>query len=256
MSQIKNTSILIGKEPNHGRLLIATTVNGQIKTTTIGEIGSVANSVSRCYPKENIAHCKIEIDHNGNMRLHNLKPQNVTYVNNAEILTKKITSDCRISLGKDHYPVNLREVFKAVEKLFSEGPAFAKEYDISSLERVWNDYKAELRAIQERQKKNGLLSRIPILITMTGGAVIGLGGPEIKNLALIPTIIAAIVMVYGLYKSHADSSADDRERVTEDFQQKYVCPNPECKHFVGNIPYSILIQDKTCRYCKCKWTHK
>ena len=57
---LKGKTILIGKEPEQSRLLIA--IKGTSQITTLGQIGSVPNSVSRCKPTEGVAHCQIEID--------------------------------------------------------------------------------------------------------------------------------------------------------------------------------------------------
>ena len=87
---LKGKTILVGKEPGNGRLFVSVKINGQPKTAAIGEMNSVPNSVSRCKPTENTAHCKIEVDNSENITVANLKPQNVTYVNGAEIVSKKV----------------------------------------------------------------------------------------------------------------------------------------------------------------------
>ena len=90
IENLKGKTILVGKEPGNGRLFVSVKINGQPKTAAIGEMNSVPNSVSRCKPAENTAHCKIEVDATGNLIVTNLKPQNVTYVNGAEIVSKKV----------------------------------------------------------------------------------------------------------------------------------------------------------------------
>ena len=253
---ITNTTILIGKEPSHARLLIAVFAGGHIKTATMGEIGSVPNCVSRCFPDENVAHCKIVVDQQGSMVLSNLKPRNVTYVNNLEIVTKRIQKGCSIALGGDKFPIHLDEVLAVVEKILQEMPQPPKEYNTDGLEKVWRDFQAAQRRIQQRQKRINLLSRIPMIFALTGSLLIGLGGQEIRPYSIVFTIIAAMIMIYGFYKVATDPTIEDRDRATKEFQRRYVCPNPECRHFLGNTPYEILIQDKSCRYCKCKWVQK
>ena len=71
MEQLKGKTILIGKEPSQGRLLVA--LPGSGKSAAIGLPGSVPASVSRCRPAEGIAHAKISIDQSGNIILTNLK---------------------------------------------------------------------------------------------------------------------------------------------------------------------------------------
>lgn len=255
MEIIKNTTVLIGKDPINGRLLVSVTANGNTKTATIGEVGSVNNSVSRCYPEKNIAHCKIVVDSKGEMTIFNMKPRNVTYVNDVEILSKKLKPGCSIKLGKSRFPIDLGQILKIVQTIIQGMSQIPQEYSTSSLEEVWADYQRAQRNIQEHQRKIGLLRSVPMVFTLSGSLLIGLGGPEIKPYSITFTIIAAVIMIYGLYKGFSDNSFETRDRITKEFQRKYVCPNPECRHFLGNMSYEILTQDKYCKYCRCKWVH-
>ena len=81
LDNLRGKTILIGKEPGNGRLLISVNIKGQVKNTTLGEMGCVPSCVSRCIPSDGVAHCKIDIDISGNITLTNAKPQNTTCVN-------------------------------------------------------------------------------------------------------------------------------------------------------------------------------
>ncbi len=117
IDNLKGKTILVGKEPGNGRLFVSVKINGQPKTAAIGEMNSVPNSVSRCKPAENTAHCKIEVDATGNLVVTNLKPQNVTYVNGAEIVSKKVKSNGMIELGKDRYSVSVNTIIETASKI-------------------------------------------------------------------------------------------------------------------------------------------
>ena len=117
LENLKNKTILVGKESGNGRLFVSVKINGQPKTAAIGDMNSVPNSVSRCKPAEGTAHCKIEIDATGSMVVTNLKPQNVTYVNDAEIVSKKVKQNGVIELGKDRYPVNVNTIIETASKI-------------------------------------------------------------------------------------------------------------------------------------------
>lgn len=245
---LEGRTILIGKEPDQGRLLIA--VKGVSKVATIGQIGSVPNSVSRCKPAEGIAHCQIEVDAFGGLKLTNLKAQNVTYVNGAEFMWKQIDQNTdSVALGKDKYVINVKEVLDTARKLFGE------TFDISPLKDVWDDYSASLKKIKIRQKHIGLLSSIPIAFTMLGGLIAGVA-PEIRPFALIFTGIAFVVMLIGLYLRFTDKSIEETEKLNDKFQDRYVCPNPKCHQYLGNTPYKLLRQKKNCPSCKCQWTEE
>lgn len=256
---LEGKTILIGKEPGNGRLLIAVKGGGSIKTAIIGEIGCVPGTVSRCKPAEDVGHCKLTIDQNSNMTLTNLKPQNVTYVNGTEIMTKRVSPDSEIALGKDRYSINLNSILEIAKKLVGQGAAQGQqkqiEVSIKPLKKVWGDYNKQLKAIKIRQKNIGIFARVPIVFTMLGGGVSTLM-PDIRPYAIVFTFIALVITVIGIYKQVTDKSMDEQEKLTEKFQNTYVCPNPECRHFVGNQPYNILRQNKKCPYCGCKYSEK
>ena len=114
---LKGKTILVGKEPRNGRLFVSVKVKGQPKTAAIGEMNSVPNSVSRCKPAEDTAHCKIEVDNSGNVIVSNLKPQNVTYVNGVEIVSKSVKPNGFIELGKDRFSVGVSTILETASKI-------------------------------------------------------------------------------------------------------------------------------------------
>ncbi len=256
---LEGKTILIGKEPEKGRLLIG--VKGMTKAITMGQIGSVPNSVSRCKPAEGIAHCQIEIDQAGNMTLTNMKAQNVTYVNDVEIMSKRIDATSTIMLGKDKFDINVMEILNAVQQILrgnsggTGGTGNAGPYSIKHLKDTWDDYNGSIKKIRIRQRNIGLLASIPFSLTMIGGALIAFV-PEIQSFAKIFTGVAAIVMLYGFYKRSTDKSIEEIEQLKDKFQDRYVCPNPKCHHYLGEWPYKILRQNKNCQYCKCQWTEE
>lgn len=261
IDNLKGKTILVGKEPGNGRLFVSVKINGQPKTAAIGEMNSVPNSVSRCKPAENTAHCKIEVDNSGNLVVTNLKPQNVTYVNRAEIVSKRVRPDGNIELGKDRYSVSVGTIIETASKIVVSvcppPPPPAEEYSIKHLKKVWGEYNGKMRAIKIRQKNIGLLSGIPMAFSMLGGLIAGVA-PEIREYALILTGIALFIMLIGFYKKFTDKSIEETEQITEEFQRKYVCPNKKkpCNHFLGNVPYNILRQNTKCPYCGCGFNEK
>ena len=163
--------ILIGKEPEKGRLLISTSVNGKTVNATLRDPGSVPSCVSRCRPAEGIAHCKIVLSDNGDMVLTNMKPENVTYVNGREIISKKITSDAAVSLGKLKYPINIKEILSIVNRPAGQ-PAGVQpsqkvnEYSIRPLKAVWDTYHDEMFNLQKRQKNQALVKGLYMPLTI------------------------------------------------------------------------------------------
>ena len=257
--------ILIGKEPGQGRLLVSVKVNGQTKTAAIGAAGSVPGSVSRCIPAEGKAHCKIEVGPDGGMVITNLKSANVTYVDGMEVMSKKITGASHVTLGKDRYAVSVNTVAEVAKKLAAagggptQGDKSGKEYSIQPLRRVWDTYHDELFDLQKRQKNLGLIKSLYIPCTLLSSGAgflarhIGLTEGAAQAVSYVLYGAAAVILFYGLYRSFTDKSLEEKEQIGERLERDYVCPNPDCRHFLGYQKYDILRQNKNCPYCKCRW---
>ncbi len=179
----------------------------------------------------------------GRWKIKNLNEQNVTYVNGIAIESKVISEQDHIELGKSHYLFH----WDALQ----EQKAVVDTADIRPLKEVWGEFNTANINIRRKQKNIGLLSSIPIGITMFGGLMSGIASDELKPFAYVFTAIALLVMIYGFYKRFTDNSIDEQEYLKKVFQQKYVCP--KCGHFMGFQDYDLLVQNNACPYCKTKY---
>lgn len=260
MNSLNGQTILIGKEPGQGRLLIAVGTH----TGAIGQPGSVPASVSRCRPAEGIAHCKIEISASGTMTVYNLKAQNVTTVDGLQIEQKRVKETSQLGLGKDHFQVSVGAVLAVAVQIVggtAGGKKQAPTYSLRPLEPVWNEYHASLLNISKRQRKVNLLRSAAPLFTLGAGALAmvsrqieGLEG--ITGFTAVLFVVGLVIMVYGFYLSSKDKSIEEKEALTDQLQSHYTCPNPECRHFMGAVPFKVLRQNKKCPYCGCTLTDK
>lgn len=250
MERLKGKRILIGKEPGQGRLLVA--VEGSGKSAAVGAAGSVPSCVSRCRPAEGVAHVRLDIDGEGGMTLTNLKPQNVTFVNGSEIASKRVSLSDRVELGKEKFPVSVKLLTDVAAKLIpdeNEG-----KFDISHLEAVWTDFQERKKQIQAKQKKINLVRSGCGVFTVCTVPCISLFGPY----AYVLTGIGLIGNLYSFIGLKNDNTADLVEQLTEEFQDSYVCPNPACGKFLGNISYKLLKKQYSmhCPYCKSEFIEK
>lgn len=259
MEKLKGKTILIGKEPGQGRLLVA--ISGSGKSAAIGTAGCVPSSVSRCKPAEGVAHAGVVIDANGQMVVKNLKPMNITYVNGRETASKRVESSDTIELGKDRFRVNLSLVLETAKKLAGGdntgggGTAGSKgSFNIAHLEVVWNDYHDELRDLREKQKRVNLIRTGCGVFTSCAFICIAIFG----KVGYILTGIGVIGNIYSFFGLKNDNTMDEQERITERFQERYVCPNPECNKFLGNISYKLMKKQYSmhCPYCKSEFVEK
>lgn len=270
MERLKGKTILVGKEPGQGRLLVA--ISGTGKTAAIGSPGSVPNCVSRCKPAEGVAHAKITVDQDGNIVLTNMKSQNVTFVNGLEIQSKKIIQSNTVELGKDRFSVSVPVILETAKKIVGAVPPPVKQYNISDLEKIWNDFHDKGLKIKKRQKEQGIYAILPMFFTMGAGAVTFvlsfiLGDDykdEIQILSGILIVTGLIMLAYSFTKRKNDTSIEDLEKISEDFQLRYVCPNPDCNIFFGAISYKLLKnqlrshkdQKMYCPRCGCELVGK
>lgn len=233
--------IIIGRESTSplsigGRLHILTSNK---KDYYLGLEGSVPKTVSR-------QHCKIVINTDGSMVLINLKPTNITYINGIEAIQKTINKTDRIELGGEHFNLDLEAVLDAVK---NEIP---KSYDISHLKGVWEKYQQTKIDIQVKQSKSAAVQSVTGLLSMASiacGFVPGIPNVIRGVLYGIAIILAVIFFVYRM--RHAGENVLQLKELDDQFHKDYVCPNPDCRRFLGTTPYEDLIkQTKTCSVCK------
>lgn len=250
MEKLKGKKILIGKEPGQGRLLVA--LSGCGKSAAIGTAGSVPGSVSRCKPAEGVAHAEVAIDANGRMVVKNLKSMNITFVNGLETASKRVEASDTIELGKDRFRVSLPVVLDTAKKLVGGGGT--KTFNIAHLEVVWNDYHDALRDLRERQKRVNLIRTGCGIFTMCAMPCIAFFG----TVGYILTGIGVLGNIYSFIGLKNDNTADEQERIAERFQERYVCPNPECNKYLGILSYKLLKKQYSmhCPYCKCEYVEK
>ncbi len=274
MERLKGKTILIGKEPGQGRLLVAME-GGQ--AAAIGAPGSVPASVSRCKVAEGTAHAKIAVDHNGDMVLTNMKTQNVTYVNGSEIVSKRLLPSSTVELGKDRFNINLPVVIDTAKKLGGiavsghsgqgaaggqAGGGQAKRFNIKHLAAIYDDYHAKVLERQRKQKNLGILASCSMFFTIGGGAIAAvankLGMESVQEYLWILPVIGFIVFFISMYLRIKDKSIEEADATNIEYTRHFVCPNPDCGKFLGNMPYELMkVQySMKCPHCKCEFVEK
>lgn len=236
---------VIGREHGTNRLLI-----------TIGS-KAVALSPNNSVPKTvSGTHCRLQVDDHGTMTLTNIKSQLCTYVDGIQIDSKQITFDSRIELGEDRFRVDMATVKKAMDTIVPPPP---KVFSLRPLERVWKDYDEKRLAYQlDEQRRNNWRAGGGIL-SMMGILFMFIPLPESWGNSMLFRIIftaaALLVAIYFFIRGFDTSKSlvvKIRE-LDEKFRKKYVCPNPDCHHFMGMQPYDVLKDNKRCPYCGCQY---
>lgn len=221
--------MIIGRDGATSRLNVI--INQSPKP--VGTPQSVPKSVSR-------QHCIITIDDDGGIRIKNINPQNVTYVNGVAVMSKVITKGDKVELGADRYLLS----WKLVEE------AMPKVADISDLQNVWDTYNYETKAIAQSTQRFQVVRGIVPVLTMSAVLIGYLSGGRGGAFYLIYLLVIALTIFFS-WKAWKDIANNDerREDIKDSFTRNYCCPN--CGYFFGFQDYRILTRNMdNCPKCK------
>lgn len=223
---------IIGRDPQTSQLKVAF---GQ-QSIRLGNSGDVPMTVSR-------QHCLLTVD-NDHYTIKNLKPQNVTFVNDVAIAQKNVKESDTVTLGAEKYRIDLASILKAIQQLAP------KTADIRPLQAVWEEHDQHSLDQVIAERRFNALRGATSLITMTAIILALTVGRNIWYIMLY--CLAILVSFLFTIKAYKDSTNVPKKRKEQDmeFRSKYVCPN--CGHHF-TMPYDELSQYEACPYCKAKF---
>lgn len=217
-------------------------------------------------------HCWLTDNGDGTFTLQNKSPQG-TFVDGRQVVKTRVTPNTYVQLSQSTIvkvadllpqkpgpkPQSQPQSQPARGGSGQQPPAPAPEFSIKHLRGVWDEYHNTQLEIQKQQRSNNLMRSASPMFTLGSGAIATIAktlgwGDAIFGITVVLTVIGLVLMIFSFYKGVKDDSIEAKERATEDFQFKYICPNPKCHHFMGNQSYHILRQNKNCPWCKCKFT--
>ena len=238
---------LLGKEEGSHRLEVKV---GQ-KAFVVGSPGSVPKSVSR-------NHCLLTVEYSDDAKrtvqsiiVKNMKIENSTFVDGQEVEQKRVKENAVVQLGFEHSPLDLQTVIAKLRALLPEVKVEPKTYSILPLKKVWEEYDSAKLAITSSSVKSANRQRLQGILSMFG-MLMGFipGVPTACRIAIMGT--AFLMAIYFFVKGSVGDPVHKRlHDLDNDFRKRYVCPNPDCHHYLGQIPYDVLRQNKNCGYCKC-----
>ena len=239
---------IIGREHGTNRLIMR--INNQ--AYALSTPGSAPKTVSS-------THCRLLISEKRELTLSNIKSQLNTYVDGIQINSKHITLQSRVELGEDHFPVDMAMVEKVIDKVLPPPP---ETFSLLPLEPIWKEYdETRLKYQLEEQRRANWRAGGGVL-SLIGFALALIPIPKTWEMAnigdyrVVFVVAAALVAIYFFIRGF-DSSKSlvvRLRKLDEKFRKDYVCPNPKCKHFMGNIPYDVLRRNTKCPYCGCHYT--
>ncbi len=233
--------IIIGREEQGSRLhLVSYNDQGQMtKDICHGQQQSVNQSVSR-------QHLSLTLNDDGSFTLENLKMQNITFVNGMQVNRTRVTKDDRIEMGHERYLFD----WAAIK------PLLPKIHDARPLKQVFEDYDQQIANLNKRQQVFNAMRGGTSILTMGAIAVGFIFGRDggFSTLTAILYGLALFASLFFTVKSFIDASKlpAQRKRITDEFRQHCVCPNDECRHFLGNYQFYDNLPKK-CPHCQTQF---
>ena len=180
--------IIIGRDSNSNKLALLVDGKRGIDSSVILPL-----CVSRLKPEENLGHCCISI-RKDNIRIINMNPQNVTYVDGEEIVDSvKIDIHSIIELGVDQYRINIKKLLNKI--------GYIPPVSIKHLKRIWEKYDRAILKLQVEQQKaanqqklQGLISQASVLCVIIPSVI-----PSIPIPGIVRVILVIGAMALGIY---------------------------------------------------------
>lgn len=193
-------------------------------------------------------HALLSKDDEGTMYIEDLGSTNGTFVNDVQIVRKKITLSDRIRLG-DYALLPIQEVFNAQND-------YSSEFD--KLKCVYDSYiKEKIKIQSQNQFKIRVLQSFPFALIGIAGILIGFVGKGNHHLFIISLLVTICAPVIGIYLGarQAAKTPGKLQELANQFKINYVCP--KCGTFLGEIPWESLKNKKGCSVptCKAKWVN-
>lgn len=216
-------------------------------------------------------HCKVTSNEDGTYTIENLS-QSGTKVDGREIIRATARLNSRIQLGPLFSATLVELIGNPVQskttKEEAKSPQSAtysqptqpkqtqevKTYNISHLRRVWEDFNETNLEMADKQRKVNLVRIGAAIFTMSSAMVASITtGP----IGWVLTGVGIIGNIYSFAGMKNAETAKDRQRRQDEFDDAWVCPNPECGHSLLAKNYKLLVRNhQSCPYCKCKYVEK
>ena len=235
--------IIIGRDSNSNKLALLVDGKRGIDFSVILPL-----CVSRLKPEENLGHCCISI-RKDNIRIINMNPQNVTYVDGEEIVDSvKIDIHSIIELGVDQYRINIKKLLNKI--------GYIPPVSIKHLKRIWEKYDRAILKLQVEQQKaanqqklQGLISQASVLCVIIPSVIPSIPIPGIVRVILVIGAMALGIYFYIKGTKTEESFVVKKREIDERFKDDYVCP--KCGYFFGFTPYENLTYKKNCPNPDC-----
>ncbi len=194
-------------------------------------------------------HCKVTPNADGTYTIENLSPSG-TRVDGQEIIRTTAKPSSRLQLGQS-FSATLGELLGQVGQPSAAPKAEAKSFRITHLKPVWEEFNRKNLENASRQQHLNLIRGSLGIFTMGGIIVTSLVTPA---LGLSLTGIGLAGTIYSFVGLKNIESPEQKQKRQDEFDDKWVCPNPQCRHSLPAKNYKKLVNDyKSCPFCRCDY---
>lgn len=124
------------------------------------------------------------------------------------------------------------------------------EYSIDHLKMVWDKFNDTNISMAHEQRRINLIRTRLGIFTMCAMPTIFFLGP----IGYILTFIGVIGNIYSYTKMKNAETPEQRLKRQEEFDDRWICPNPQCGHTLPAKNFKMLVRNhKSCPYCKAKY---
>ena len=197
-------------------------------------------------PEVSRYHAALTKEENGDLLLEDLDSTNGTFVNDIQIMKKKVFAGDKIMLGTS-YTLYVSDILKS-DNDYSE--------EFAQLKDIYDNYIMKKINIQSKnQFKTRLFQSLPFAMIGVFGILMHFLKKTSNGLLAISFIIAICAPVLGIYfgARQAAKIPELLQNLANQFKIDYVCP--KCGAFLGELPWESLNNKKQCPVstCKAKW---
>lgn len=137
-------------------------------------------------------------------------------------------------------------------------PQPPKSFDVSHLKSAYYEYNNwKLSTQKQNQRVNLVRSVVPIITMASGllGTMLRGDNETASTISFLFMLISAICFLWSFLKMKKAAGPEEMEARLEEFQDKWRCPNPECRKILPMVSYKVLRSNySSCPYCKAKMT--
>ena len=197
-------------------------------------------------PQVSRYHAILTQEDNGDLLLEDIGSTNGTFVNDFQIVKKKVFAGDKITFGT--------ACTLLVSDILKSDNDYSEEFE--HLRGVYDVYiKKKIMIQSSSQFKTRLFQSLPFAVIGVLGIVLGFMGHADNGLFIFSFILAVLAPTIGIYfgARQAAKIPAQLQGLANQFKIDYVCP--KCGVFLGEIPWESLSNKKQCHVssCKAKW---